>query len=430
MSIYPKIFRVRQTLESQRVDDIPGTVHAELSRLALQKVVKPGQTVAISAGSRGIANIAVIIKAAVEYFQSIGAKPFIVPAMGSHGGGTAQGQQDILHGYGITEAYCGCPIKSSMETVVVSQAKEGFPVHFDKHAYEADHVLVCGRVKPHTDFVGDIESGLMKMMLIGLGKHNGARTYHAAIHDYSFPQIVRSVAKEVLAKCHVVAGLGIVENGYEQTAKIQAVNPQELEDREKELLVLAKKLMPKLPFPLVDILLVDQIGKNISGAGMDTNIVGRKYDDHKAVEQEYPKVRRIVVRGLTPETHGNAAGIGMAEFCTTRTVQQIDLNITRINCITAGHVSGCMLPVDFESDRIVLDQALPTIGLTPPEKAKILWIKNTLDLREVECSDVFYEEAKGRKDLEVISPLRELPFDALGNLPDSMNALVNGASAH
>src|SRR5688572_12776815 len=217
MSNYPDLFRVRQSFQSPTlpVERIPATVAAELARLNLQATVKPGQSVAITAGSRGIANIALVIKAAVKHFQSLGAKPFIVPAMGSHGGGTAEGQRELIEGYGVTEDFCGCPIRASMETVIVCQASEGFPVHFDKHAYGADHVLVVGRVKPHTNFVGDIESGLMKMMLIGLGKHSGAKIYHRAILNYSFGQIVRSVAREVLAKCRIVAGIGIVENAYE-----------------------------------------------------------------------------------------------------------------------------------------------------------------------------------------------------------------------
>src|SRR5262245_41565904 len=232
MSQYPYIFRVRQSFQSPALvlDQIPTTVQAELARLNLAQTVKPGETVAITAGSRGVANIAMIIKAAVQHFQSLGAQPFIVPAMGSHGGGTAEGQRGLIEGYGITEEYCGCPIRASMETVIVCQAAEGFPVHFDKHAFGADHVVVVGRVKPHTNFVGDIESGLMKMMLIGLGKHEGAKIYHRAILNYSFGQIVRSVAREVLAKCRIVAGLGIVENSYDQTAKIQAVAPHEFED--------------------------------------------------------------------------------------------------------------------------------------------------------------------------------------------------------
>jgi hypothetical protein len=429
MPVYPKFFRVRQTFEAPRVDDIPGTVQGELSRIGLDQKVRPGQSVAITAGSRGIANIDVIIKAAVQFFQKIGAKPFIVPAMGSHGGGTPEGQRAIIEGYGITEEFCGCPIKSSMETIVVCQTAEGFPVHFDKHASQADHVLVVGRVKPHTDFVGEVESGLMKMMLIGLGKHEGAKVYHRAILDYSFPQIVRSVAGHVLERCRILAGLAIVENGYDETAKIAAVGAAELEVRERELLKLARKWMPKLPFQAADILFIDELGKNISGAGVDTNVVGRKFQFHQAAPDEYPKVKRIVIRGLTEETHGNASGIGLAEFCTTRAMNQVDPVKTRINCLTSGNVAACMVPVNFDTDREILNEALPTIGLTQPIDAKILWIRNTLQLAEVECSQAYLDEARKRDDLEVLTELRELPFDADGNLPLYVDDLSPSAVA-
>jgi hypothetical protein len=420
VSTYPRIFRVRQRFEGPTLTDVAGEVKRQLSALPLDQRIKPGQTVAVTAGSRGIAKIAEIIKASVDHLKTLGAKPFIVPAMGSHGGGTAEGQVEILHGYGITEEYCGCPIRASMETVIVCQTKEGFPVHFDKFAHGADHVLVVGRVKPHTGFVGDIESGLMKMMLIGLGKHTGAIIYHRAIQDYSFSQIVRSVAGEVISKCRIVAGLGIVENEQDKTAKIQAVLPEELEAREKELLVLAKRWIPRLPFDRCHLLLVDQIGKNISGSGMDTNVIGRKYNDHKAVEDEFPKVKVIAVRALTEETHGNACGIGMAEFCRSRVVRETDVRKTRINCLTGGHAPAGMFPFDYETDREMLDTALPTIGLTEPPQAKLLWVRNTLDLIEVECGEAFLPQARERPNLEILTEPRELPLDTAGNLPDSM----------
>lgn len=415
--MYPTTFRVRQRFQSPGpLEDIAGEVERRLAALRLGDRVSPGQTVAITAGSRGVANIAVVIRAIVRHFQGLGAKPFIVPAMGSHGGGTAEGQQGIIEGYGITEEYCGCPIRASMETVVVCQAAEGFPVHFDKHAHGADHVVVCGRVKPHTGFHGDIESGLMKMMLIGLGKHEGAKIYHRAIKDYSFGQIVRSVAREVLAKCRVVAGVAIVENAAEQTALIDAVAPDDFERRERELLRLAKEWLAHLPFDRADLLLIDEIGKNISGTGMDTNIVGRKFLDHRAADDERPKVRLISVRGLTEATHGNATGIGLAEFCLTRVVEAMDVRMTRINCLTGGHVTGAMLPLDYPTDRELLDAALSVIGLKPPEAAELLWIPNTLHLNEVECSAAYLEEARGRDDLEILTPCRPLPLDDDGLL--------------
>ncbi len=413
---FPNMFRVRQSFERAEVADIADEVQTQLAGIDLGRTIKPGQTVAITAGSRGITNIKIVLKAAVDYFKGIQATPFIVPAMGSHGGGTVEGQLGILSGYGITEAFCGCPIRATMETVVVCDAAEGFPVHFDRHAYEADHVLVCGRVKPHTNFVGDIESGLLKMMLIGLGKHNGAKIYHRAIQDHSFGQIVRSVAREVSSKCRIVAGLAIVENGYEQTAKIEAVAVDEMENREKELLILSKRLMPKLPFDAADILLIDEIGKNISGTGMDTNIVGRKFGAHRAAEHETPKIRHILVRGLTEATHGNATGLGLSEFCLSRVVRQRDAEITKINCLTGGHALGAMTPVHFETDLELLQAATSVIGLTPMEEARILWIRNTLELVEIECSLAYFEEAQERIDLEIIEQPRPLPLDTAGML--------------
>ncbi|HEX4150418.1 MAG TPA: lactate racemase domain-containing protein [Pirellulales bacterium] len=413
---FPQIFRVAQQFDGPREDHIAEAVDRELSRLKLAGKVRPGQTVAVTAGSRGIANIALVIRSIVRHLEGLGLRPFVVPAMGSHGGGTVAGQLGILRGYGITEEYLGCPIRATMETVVVCHTPEGVPVHFDRFAREADHVLVCGRIKPHTAFVGEIESGLMKMMLIGLGKHAGATIYHRAIQDYSFGRIINAVAGQVLAECRILAGVGIVENAYDQTALIAAVAPEEFESREKELLVLAKRWMPKLPFGEVDVLIVDQIGKDISGAGMDCNVVGRKLPEH-AGTRESPRVRRIIVRELTAATHGNATGIGLADFCTSRVVEQTDLNITYINSLTGGHPEAARLPIHFPTDRQLLEAALGQIGLKEPADARLLWIRHTLDLAEVECSTAYLAEARQRPDLDVIAEPRDMPLDAQGNLP-------------
>lgn len=415
---FPQTFRVRQKFEAPELADIPGTVAAELAKLRLGTRVEPGARVAVTVGSRGIANIAVIVQAIVEHLKSLGAAPFIVPAMGSHGGGTAAGQRAIVEGYGVTEEYLGCPILSSMETVIVCRTPEGIPVHFDRHAFEADHVVVCGRIKPHTGFVGDIESGLHKMMLIGLGKHEGAKIYHRAILDYSFGQILHSVAGEVLERCRILCGVGIVENAYDKTGLIEAVAPAEFAEREKALLLIARAWLPKLPFRIVDMLLVDRIGKNISGTGMDTNVVGRKYDDHRARDDEFPKVKRIAVRGLTEETHGNGTGIGIAEFALSRALAQVDWKITRINCLTGGHPTAAMAPLDYATDQEILASALPTIGLVEPPHARLLWIPNTLHLAEVECSTAYLDEARTRPDLDILTPPRPLPFDSAGVLQD------------
>ncbi|MBT4979547.1 MAG: DUF2088 domain-containing protein [Gemmatimonadetes bacterium] len=413
----PRMLRVKQKFEAPTLEDIPAAVRAEVQSLALDSKVTAGESVAISVGSRGIANIALIIKSLVEELKALGLEPFLVPAMGSHGGGVAEAQQAIIEGYGVTEEYTGAPIKASMETVQVGETEDGVPVFFDKYAYEADHVAVVGRIKPHTDFVGEIESGLHKMMLIGLGKHKGAALYHQAIVHYSFDRIIRSVGQTVVDKCGVLLGLGLVENQYDKTALIKGVGAEELVEREKELLILAKKWMPRLPFETVDLLIVDEIGKNISGAGMDTNVVGRKFHDNHAAEKEYPKVTRILVRGLTEETHGNASGIGTAEYAHKRAIEEMDREITYINCMTGNHPSGAHIPLYFDTDRICIDRALETVGLVEPENAKVLRIHNTLELAEVLVSEAYLPEVEKRDDLEVIGEAEDMPFDANGDLP-------------
>jgi hypothetical protein len=434
MDSFPKIFRLRQTFDATRLEDVSGEVHAQLARLSLNKIVRPGQSVAIATSSRGIANIAAITRAIAEHLKGLGAKPFVVPAMGSHGGGTAEGQRQLIEGYGITEATVGCPVRSSVETVVVAQSCgaavpaaqagetpapqfRGFPIHFDRTAFEADHVVVCNRVKPHTTFAGPIESGLLKMLTIGLGNPAGAEVYHRAILDFGFDRIVRGAAALVLAKCPILAGVAIVENAYDQTARIEAVPPEQFVAREQELLVLAKQWIPRLPFRHVDVLLIDRIGKEISGTGLDANVVGRKFNDHKAVADEYPKVTRIAVRALTPNSRGNAIGLGVAEFCRSQILPEIDVAATRLNALTSGHISAVMTPLDYPTDREMLAAALGTIGLAAPPDAKLLWIPDTLHLVELECSEAYLAEARQRPDIEILTEPRELPFDENGNLP-------------
>lgn len=409
---------VRQHFDCTRVTDIPGTVRAQLQSLRLQETVRPGQSVAITAGSRGIANMAAILKETVACFLDIGARPFIVPAMGSHGGGTVEGQCRILAGFGITEDAMGAPIRATMDTVVVAETRNGLPVHFDRFAAEADHVFVCNRVKPHTRFTGAIESGLHKMMLIGLGKHAGAKIYHRGILEMSFPDILESVAARVLDVCCVVGGLAIVENALDETGLIEAVPPERFAEREAELLKIANRWLPRLPFPDVDLLIVDEIGKNISGVGMDANVVGRKYNDHQATDRDLARCRRILVRSLTPETAGNATGIGMAEFTTRRCVDQIDADITRVNCITGLHPEAAMIPITLPTDAEAVACALETIGLTEPGAARVVQIRNTLQLSRVRVSEACLEDVQRRDDLELLHGPDAFPVDAEGRLQD------------
>ncbi len=413
---FPRMLRVRQTFEADRLEDVSGEVARQLQQLCLGDKVRAGQTVAITAGSRGIANIALITKAICDHVRGLGAIPVIIPAMGSHGGGTAEGQREIIESYGVTEEYTGAEIRSSMETVIVDRTPQGIPVHFDRNAFECDHVIVAGRVKPHTGFAGEIESGLHKMMLIGLGKHNGAKIYHRAILDYSFREIIEAVAAVVLERCKVLCGVAIVENAYDQTALIEAVPPGRFYDREKELLKLARKGMPRLPFDEIGLLIVDEIGKDISGSGMDTNVVGRKFVGNPDEGRDDVCCKRIFIRGLTQETHGNACGIGLAEFTNRRTVEQMDVRITRINALTGGHPTAAAVPVTFDTDREVLEAALQTVGLDDPENAKVVQISNTLHVADVLVSEAYLPQITARSDLQVVDGPFEMEFDSDGFL--------------
>ena len=418
MSQLPRMCDVLQQFSSPKLSDIPGAVQQQLQGLNLQHVVRAGQTVAITAGSRGIANIAVILKGIVDHFRALGAQPFLVPAMGSHGGGTAAGQVQMLASLGVTEASVGAPIRATMETVVVARTTTDMPVHFDRYAAEADHVFVVNRVKPHTRFVGPVESGLHKMMLIGLGKHAGAKVYHAGILTMSFPEIIAQVAEQVLRVCRVCGGMAILENSEDETALVEAVFPGDFGQRESELLVQANEWLPRLPFSDVDLLIVDRIGKNISGVGMDANVIGRKFNDHAATAQDTVRCRRIFVRGLTKETYGNGTGIGLAEFTTRRVVEQIDPVVTRVNCITGNHPEAAMIPITFETDREAIEAALTTIGMIAPQNARVIQISNTLHLSRVRVSEAYFQDVLSSPRLQLAGEPYEFPLDAEGWLSD------------
>jgi hypothetical protein len=413
---FPKMVRLRQTFERTRVADIPATVTCELEKLDLRQRVRPGQTVALTAGSRGIANIALILRTVVAYLKGLGASPFLVPAMGSHGGGTAEGQRAILESYGMTEAYVQAPIRASMEVDHVGSTLEGWPAYLDRHAHSADHIGVVGRIKPHTAFHGPIESGLLKMMMIGLGKHAGASHYHRVLLEAPYDQVVRSVSRLVLREVPIAFGLGIVENAYDETAVIEAVPPDEFESREEALLTLARKWLPKLPWPKADFLIVDEIGKEISGSGMDTNVVGRKRAFRSSGKADQPEIRHIFVRGLSKKTHGNATGIGLADFTTSRLVKSMNYRATVINCLTAGYPYGANLPVYFDTDREVLEAALAINGTRSAESARIIHIRNTLQLEEVEVSEPCFDYGKTVIETQPVGPGKPVTFDQDQNL--------------
>ena len=408
---YPRMLRVRQRFDAPRVADVAAAVRGELARVRIADRIRAGGTVAVTAGSRGITNIALVLRTLIAVLREAGARPFIVPAMGSHGGATAEGQEALLAGFGITEASMGAPVRSSMETVHLGTTADGIPLHFDRAAFEADHVVVVNRVKPHTNFSGEIESGLLKMTLIGLAKHTGAALYHRAIAAHSFDHVVRTAGRMLLDRCRIGFGLALIENGYDETALVEAVLPEAFEAREKELLLLAKRWLPRLPVRAPDLLIVDEMGKNISGSGMDTNVVGRK--PHGGLEFD-PAVKRLFVRDLTHETRGNAYGIGLADFATSRLIRAIDYRTTVVNCMTAAHPEAAALPIHFETDRAAIDAALSTVGLAPPEQARIVRIKNTLRVAELDVSETCSAELR---DVDVLGAPRPLVFDADGNLP-------------
>ncbi|MEJ2165534.1 MAG: DUF362 domain-containing protein [Desulfobacterales bacterium] len=412
----PKMYRIRQRFDETSVEDIAEAVTAELRRLSLT-ALKPGQRVAITAGSRGIADIADILKAVVEFFKSFEARPFVFPAMGSHGGATAEGQVAVLAQLGVTESYLDAPILSSMEAVEIARTAADVPVLVDKNALAADHIVVVNRIKSHTKFKAPIESGLMKMMAIGMGKLKGADFYHKAAVQYTFPKIIADAARLVIQKTPILCGLGIVENAYGRTALVSAMAPEAIERQEKELLLLSKKMMAKLPFNDIDLLIVDEMGKDISGVGIDPNVTGRNRDllgvfDHPV------QVKRVFVRDLTAKSKGNAIGIGLTDITTCRLVEKIDYAATYKNCITGISLEKGAVPMHFETDREAIEVGLGSIGLTPPDQSKIVRIKNTNRLEVVAVSEVFAAELEKRSDLEILSEPQPMAFDAEDNLLD------------
>jgi hypothetical protein len=391
----------------------PADVSAGLSGLQAPR----GARIAVGVGSRGIAGLAEVVRAVVARLRELGARPFLVPAMGSHGGATPEGQRAILEGYGVGEAASGAPVRASMETRVVGETEDGVPVHFSVEALDSDGVLVVNRVKPHTDFGGPLGSGLLKMLAIGLGKQAGASACHRALARLGHERVIRTAARVVLAKVPVLGGVALVEDARHRLVRVEAVPAARLEAREPELLAEARRLMGRLPFEEVDLLVVDRIGKDVSGAGMDPNVIGRGVHGYSSrLTEKPPVVRRILVLDLTPVTHGNAIGIGMADFTTSRVVRAFDRESSYMNALTALSIQAIKIPPHFETDREALDQALASLALPDPARARVVRIRDTLALETVEVSEVLLEEARGRADLEILRGPAPVRFDAEGRL--------------
>ncbi len=416
---WPQVFWLAQHTSSPAVVDRATTTAAELARLDLGTRVEPGQHVAIAVGSRGITGLDEVVRATVAHLRSLGAEPFVVPAMGSHGGATPDGQTDVLAGYGITADLVGAPVRSQMGVVDLGRPLD-FPVFFDRLAAEADHVVIVNRIKPHTMFEGSVESGLAKMLMIGLGKGEGAGTYHAAEWDHGWMPIVEAVVPHILDRVNLLAAVAIVENHHDETAAVEAVDPADLLAAEARLLKQASGLLPRLPFADSDVCLIDEIGKDLSGSGFDVNVVGRKGSFHEPRADLHPRIRTIIVRGLSPGTHGNAHGVGLAELCRTRVLEQMDRDATWVNAMTSGDLAAGMAPVNFETDRQLLDAAQVRNGLRSRSEMRLIWIRNTLDVDRCVASVAHLDEARSRQDLEVLSEPLALPLDPRGNLPDQL----------
>ncbi len=413
---FPKVIRVRQSFDATEIPSISEAISREINKLRLETHLRPGDTVAVTAGSRGVANIAVILKSVVNELAKLGSHPFVIPAMGSHGGATAEGQRGVLEHYGITESTLGVPIKATMETVQIGETPQGVPVFVDKYALSADHIAVVNRIKPHTDFDGDIESGLTKMMAIGLGKNTGAIHYHRANIKHGYYTVITSVGRVVRERCKILFGLGIVENAYDQTFIIEAIAKNNIEDREKQLLRIAKSSLARIPFDQGDVLIVDEMGKNISGAGMDTNVIGRNVSQRERSPIK-PSFTRIFVRDLTAESYGNAVGIGLADIVTRRLVEKIDYRPTYINAITSTNVEAARIPVAFDTDQEAVETAILTSGASSPDSCRMVWIKNTLKLEDLVVSEALMDDIRAKENLKILQHLGELPFTEKGNLP-------------
>jgi len=414
---FPRLLLVRQHFPDRSVREVRPAVLNELMESPFGGRTKPGARVAIGVGSRGISNIATIVRAVVDFWKSKGARPFLFPAMGSHGAATAEGQADVLAHYGIIEATMGCPVISSLDVVPVGRTAEGIEAFMDRNAFESDGVMLVGRVKWHTDFAGNIESGLFKMMAIGLGKFAGAQRYHTYAYKLGLEQVIRSIGRQVLASGKILGGLAILEDANHNTAQVTAVPVEEMESREEDLLRLVKSWMGRIPADL-DVLILDEIGKNISGAGMDTKVVNRGVYGQYNPWPDAPRIERIYIRGLSDLSYGNGVGLGMADVVSDRLLAKIDWNPTRINSLTASTPAAIRTPIHFPTDRDCLQAIAPTVGKHNLMEVTYGWIRNSLELGLLAMSENLRRQIERDPHLEILGPARPLEFDAGGNLAD------------
>ena len=416
MDSLPRMFKIRQKIATPRLADVEKEMGSLLDRFNLAGRVKPGERIAITAGSRGIRDQAKVLKIIIARLKEVGAEPFIVPCMGSHGGATAEGQVKMLQHLGITEESVGAPIVSSMEVKELGRTSFGTPVLIDKNICEqADKIIVVNRIKPHTAFDHEVESGLNKMISIGMAKHEGALLAHRLTIKHGFKTMFAELLPVIMKSLPFFFGIGIIENQYDETASLHLLEPNNFWEGEKPLLIKAKEIMPRLPFQQIDVLVVDEIGKNISGTGLDPNVTGRIYFIGSPPLKE-PRITRIFVRDLTTETEGNAVGVGFAEYTTTRLVKKINPITTKINCITSMSPEYGRIPVAFDQDREAIQAAYDNSGVLNPMDLRLVWIKNTLELEYLWASEAMTAEVKANPNLEIAAGLQEIPFDASGNM--------------
>ncbi len=402
---YPKMIRVRQIFEKNHIKDVEGKVVQEIEGVRILRNLPTGSEIAIAVGSRWMRNLIPIVRKTVEIFREAGMRPFIVPAMGSHGGATAPGQRDLLKTMGISEETMGVPVVSSMEVVTLGEMEGGGPVYFDSKALHSRGIVVINRVKPHTAFKGEIESGLMKMLCVGLGKHRGAEV----MHRYGLRDGIPRAARIILKKAPVLLGIAILENSLDETMEIKAALPHQFEQIDRTLLIRSKELIPKLPFDPIDILIVEQMGKDISGIGMDTNVIGMW---RRIGGERKPDIRCLIVLDLSSESEGNAMGVGLADLTTRRLAEKIDYTKTYANALTAGFWTGAKIPIVLESDKEAIDTGLRWFK---GKEATIVRIKNTRELEELAISESLLGNIGGKR-IETMGKPQTLSFDSLGNL--------------
>ncbi len=421
---FPPIARVRQSIPQPRVDDIPATVRRLILESRLRERVPAGGTIAVGVGSRGILAIKPVARAAVDTLKAMGYKPFIVAAMGSHGGATREGQRELLAGYGITPEELGVEVRSDMDAVVVGTSPIGLPIYFDRNAFGADGIVLLNRVKPHTDFRASHESGILKMLVIGLGKQQGAEQIHK-LGLRGMKEVLPAVGRILVEKTRFALGLAILENAEDQPAEIVPLEPETIFDVEPGLLEKARQLMGRLPFDQIDVLVVGELGKNYSGAGMDPNVIGRLMVETQP-DFERPVVTRLAVLDVSDESHGNIVGVGFADLTTDRLVSKLDPEPFRINVLTSCFLERARIPITLPTDEEVFRVAIQTCWRVDPSEARIVVIPNTLELNTLWASPALEADIQAHPHLTRETDYQPIPFSAEGTLdqeslfPDSV----------